>query len=271
MAAGALEKAAEKNGCVIKVEKRGSKGSTDVLSAGDIADAKAVIIASDIDVPMERFDGKRVVRCSTDDCIASPDTYIDQAVSGGVSQFDAAKARKESDEKTRRPGSQANRGIAGFLAMILPFFTGAAAYILFMCVIRLMSHVQPVFADISGAKSLVAMMITAVVTGFNAGIIAGDEGMAVGFFSSLLMSRVRMSGNWLSAGSVVTVVLLAVIIAVLSGVLVLLLKKVFSGIPAKLTWLKNIILIPLIGCAVTEALVWFALNPLAVMVGNLLG
>ncbi|MBR4182392.1 MAG: PTS sugar transporter subunit IIA [Lachnospiraceae bacterium] len=268
LAAGALEKAAEKSGCVIKVEKRGSKGSTDVLSAGDIADAKAVIIASDIDVPMERFDGKRVVRVTTDECIKSPADYIEQAVSGGVSQFDAAKAKKESGVKTGKSATPANRGIAGFIAMILPFFTGAAVLALFAGVIKLMGYGGAIYVDINNSRTFATMIIAAVVTGFVAGLIAGDEGMAVGFFGCLLVRWGQIFGARISVVSIVMICVTALVIAAVAGALVLLLKKIFSGIPAKLTWLKNIILIPLTGCIISEVLVWFAVNPLVALIAG---
>ena len=60
----------------------------------------------------------------------------------------------------------------------------------------------------------------------------------------------------------------ALVIAAVAGALVLLLKKIFSGIPAKLTWLKNIILIPLTGCIISEVLVWFAVNPLVALIAG---
>ena len=270
LAAGALEKAAEKNGCVIKVEKRGSKGSTDVLSAGDIADAKAVIIASDIDVPMDRFDGKKVVRCTTDECIKSPDDYIEQAVSGGASQFDATKAKKESVVKNGKTGTAANRGIAGFIAMILPFFTGAVVLALFAGVLRLTAGKAVLFSDIAGSRNLLIMITAAVLTGFIAGIIAGDEGMAVGFFGSLTVRWGLIAGVKITVASVVMIGVMIPVIAAVAGILVLLMKKVFSGIPAKLTWLKNIILIPFIGCVISEVLVWFALNPLASLITGMI-
>ena len=58
MAAEALEKAAAAAGCRIKVETRGSGGSQECNYGCEIASAKAVIVAADTKVPMDRFDGK---------------------------------------------------------------------------------------------------------------------------------------------------------------------------------------------------------------------
>ena len=252
-AAQALEKTAEKSGCVIKIERRGTKSSEGILSAGDIADAKAVIIASDIDVPMDRFDGKRIVRCSTDECIDSPANQIEKAVSGKESQFDAAKAKKENALKSGKSGTSANYGIAGFIAMILPFFTGAAVLALFACAIKLTGNGNAMFAAFTGGiRSLAIAIVAAVIAGFIAGIVSGDEGMAVGFFGGMLIF-------W---GNVIAVMASGVGAGLIAGVIVLLLKKILIKIPPKLTWLKNVFLIPVIGILIEGAIVWFAINPL---------
>ena len=63
MAAEGLEKAAAKAGCAIKIETRGSGGAKNVLTDADIESAECIIVAADAQVPMERFDGKKVIEC----------------------------------------------------------------------------------------------------------------------------------------------------------------------------------------------------------------
>ena len=65
MAAEALELKAKELGYGIKVEKQGSGGAKDVLSAQEIQEADAVIIACDKNIEMDRFHGKKVVMAST--------------------------------------------------------------------------------------------------------------------------------------------------------------------------------------------------------------
>lgn len=69
MAAEGLEKAAKKAGCAIKIETRGSAGAKNVLKAEEIEAAKCIIVAADAQVPMERFDGKKVIECQVSDGI----------------------------------------------------------------------------------------------------------------------------------------------------------------------------------------------------------
>jgi len=256
-AAENLEKSAAKAGCVIKIEKRSAKSSESILSAGDIADAKAVIIASDIDVPMDRFDGKRIVKCTTEECAMAPEKYIEKAVSGKESQFDAAKAKKERAVPSAKTG--ANMGIAGFIATVLPFFTGAAVVACFAAVMKMTGNFGGLFAAYtSGGKTLAVGIVIAVLAGFVSSLIAGDEGLATGFFGGMLIV-------WYNT---VAGIVCAVIVGLLSGVFILLLKKLFGKIPAKLTWLKNIILIPVTGITIEAVIICFVLNGVALSVVN---
>ena len=63
MAAESIEKAAKKMGCLVKVETRGSGGAKNVLTEEEIEAADGIIVAADTNVPMDRFDGKRVIEC----------------------------------------------------------------------------------------------------------------------------------------------------------------------------------------------------------------
>ncbi len=58
MAAEALEEG-KRRGHQIKVETRGSVGAKNQLTDQEIADADLVIIAADIEVPLDRFNGKK--------------------------------------------------------------------------------------------------------------------------------------------------------------------------------------------------------------------
>ena len=61
MAKEALEKAAAERGLTIKVETHGQVGVENELTKGEIAGAKAVVVAADKDVQAERFAGKPMV------------------------------------------------------------------------------------------------------------------------------------------------------------------------------------------------------------------
>ena len=50
--------------CFVKIETRGSGGAKNVLTDQEIADADCIIVAADTQVPMDRFDGKKVIDLS---------------------------------------------------------------------------------------------------------------------------------------------------------------------------------------------------------------
>ena len=65
MAAEGIEKAAKAKNCFVKIETRGSGGAKNVLTEQEIQDADCIIVAADAQVPMDRFDGKKVIPFST--------------------------------------------------------------------------------------------------------------------------------------------------------------------------------------------------------------
>ncbi|MDY3041252.1 fructose PTS transporter subunit IIA [Streptococcus pluranimalium] len=62
MAEEALKKAATKKGMTIKVETNGASGVKNALTEDDILRAKGIIIASDKEIDVERFAGKKLVK-----------------------------------------------------------------------------------------------------------------------------------------------------------------------------------------------------------------
>lgn len=82
MAAESLEKHAAEMGITIKVETRGSGGAKHVLTDEEIAGATAIIVAADTKVPMDRFDGKKVIGCKVADGINKAEQLLNRAVAG---------------------------------------------------------------------------------------------------------------------------------------------------------------------------------------------
>ena len=101
MAAEGIEKAASAAGVNVKIETRGSGGAKNVLTDNDIKEADCIIVAADAKVPMERFDGKKVIECQVSDGINKADELIKRAVNGDAPVYHAANA-SEHIHKTRR-------------------------------------------------------------------------------------------------------------------------------------------------------------------------
>lgn len=78
MSAEAFEDKATEMGYEVKVERRGSVGAKNGLTASEIAEADLVIIAADIDVPLDRFEGKKLYKTSTGAMLKNPQSEIEK-------------------------------------------------------------------------------------------------------------------------------------------------------------------------------------------------
>ena len=92
MAAEGIEKAAKEKDCFVKIETRGSGGAKNVLTEKEIKEADCIIVAADAQVPMDRFDGKKVIICQVSDGISKAPAYR----SGNVRQRSCISQRKRN-------------------------------------------------------------------------------------------------------------------------------------------------------------------------------
>ena len=101
MAAEALEKKAAELGYTIKVETRGSSGAKNVVTDEEIANAVGIIVAADTKVPMERFNGKKVIECKVADGINKSEELINRIMNGDAKEYHAqAGASEEKESKS---------------------------------------------------------------------------------------------------------------------------------------------------------------------------
>ena len=107
MAAEGIEKAAKAKNCFVKIETRGSGGAKNVLTAQEIQDADCIIVAADAQVPMDRFDGKKVIQRQVSDGINKADELIELAMSGNALFITAATQppQRRPPEIRRRSGT----------------------------------------------------------------------------------------------------------------------------------------------------------------------
>ncbi|MCS3781529.1 PTS fructose transporter subunit IIABC [Tsukamurella ocularis] len=126
MAADALKLAAERAGVELTVETQGSSGSTP-LSAQTIADAGAVVFATDVGVKgRERFAGKPVITSGVKRGINEPDAMIAEAVAAAsdphAARVDgAAAASAESATAPTGLGGQLKRALLTGVSYMIPF------------------------------------------------------------------------------------------------------------------------------------------------------
>jgi len=131
MAQEALQKVAAEMGVGIKVETNGASGVGNQLTDEDIRKAKAVIIAADKAVEMDRFDGKPLINRPVADGIRKTEELINLALSGDAEVYRAAngaKATTASNEKQSLGGAFYKHLMSG-VSQMLPFVIGGGIMI----------------------------------------------------------------------------------------------------------------------------------------------
>lgn len=272
MAQEALQKVAAEMGVGIKVETNGASGVGNQLTAEDIRKAKAIIIAADKAVEMDRFDGKPLINRPVADGIRKTEELINLALSGDAEVYRAAngaKAATASNEKQSLGGAFYKHLMSG-VSQMLPFVIGGGIMIALAFLIdgalsvpnenlgNLGSYheLASMFMKIGGAAfglmlpvfaSYVAYSIAekpGLVAGFVAGAIA-KEGFAFGKIPYAAGGEATSTLAGVSSGF-----LGALVGGFIAGALVLAIKK-YVKVPRSLEGAKSILLLPLLGTILT--------------------
>ncbi|WP_261817248.1 PTS fructose transporter subunit IIBC [Vibrio gallicus] len=188
MAAEALEEHGKRIGHTIKVETRGSVGAKNQLTAQEIADADLVIIAADIEVPLDRFDGKLLYKTSTGLALKKTEQEIENA-------FALATPYTHTASNNQANTADENKGaykhlmtgvshmlpvvVAGGLIIALSFIFGIEAF-------KEQGTLAESLMTIGGGSAF-ALMIP-VLAGFIAFSIADRPGLAPGLIGGMLAS-----------------------------------------------------------------------------------
>ena len=283
MAAEALEKAAAAAGCRIKVETRGSGGAKNVLTDAEIASAKAVIVAADTKVPMDRFDGKALIECKVADGISKAAELVDRAMRGDAKAYHARTAKKESKVETGKTdsvGHQIYTHLMNGVSHMLPFVIGGGILTAIAFLIdTLMGYgaigggsfgsCTPVSAFFKYVGGLAMGLMVPVLAGYIAYSIADRPGLAVGFAGGVLaMNGTNFAG--IAAGETTGIsggFLAALLAGFVAGYVVEFLKKITEKLPASLNGIRPMLIYPLGGILIVGA-VMCGINPVMGMINT---
>lgn len=267
MAAEGLEKAAKAKNCYIKVETRGSGGAKNVLTDKDIEEADFIIIAADAKVPMERFDGKKLIERQVSDGINKADELIDLAIKGEAPVYKSGVRSDDEIEKTTSKkgiGHKIYTQLMNGVSHMLPFVVGGGILIAISFLIdgfavdinSLSAAERSSFGSITDAARLfneignVAFkFMLPVLAGFIAMAIGDRPALAVGFVGGM------MAANGTSG------FLGALVAGFAAGYIVLLLVKLCSKLPDALEKIAPVLIYPLVGILVMGLLMKFAVEP----------
>ncbi|MCF8777803.1 PTS fructose transporter subunit IIBC [Vibrio sp. IRLE0018] len=188
MAAEALEEEGKRRGHQIKVETRGSVGAKNQLTEQEIADADLVIIAADIEVPLDRFNGKLMYRTKTGPALKKTGEEMDKAFAQAtVYQHTASAGSSNASEEKKGVYKHLMTGVshmlpvvvAGGLIIALSFVFGIEAF-------KEEGTLASALMTIGGGSAF-ALMIP-VLAGFIAFSIADRPGLAPGLIGGMLAS-----------------------------------------------------------------------------------
>ena len=265
MAAEGLEKAAKAKGCFIKVETRGSGGAKNVLTAEEIKNADCIIAAADTKVPMDRFNGKKLIEVQVSDGISKADKLIEQAMSGNVPVYTASENAEVSEKKAGgSKGHQIYMQLMNGVSHMLPFVVGGGILIALAFLIdglcvdmtsltaearQSFGSITPVAATLKSIGDLAFGFMLPVLAGFIAMSIADRPGLAVGFVGGAIAANGK-SGF-----------LGALVAGFLAGYLILLLKKLFEKLPEALEKIAPVLLYPVFGILIVGLVMTFVVEP----------
>ena len=266
MAAEALEKAARAADCQIKIETRGSAGAKNVLTAEEIEAADCIIVAADAKVPMDRFNGKKVISCQVSDGIGKADQLVKQAMSGNVEVFhgessETTTAVTGKESAAHKIYTQLMNGVSH----MLPFVVGGGILIAIAFLIDgLNVDINALPADQRsnfGTITPIAAMfknIGGVAFGLMLPVLAGFIGMAIGDRPALALGFVggMMAANGKSG------FLGALVAGFLAGYLILGLRKICDRLPDAIEKLAPVLIYPVVGILIMGLAMNFVVEPI---------
>ncbi|MCD5493680.1 fructose-specific PTS transporter subunit EIIC [Lactobacillus delbrueckii subsp. lactis] len=271
MAEEALIKAGEKRGVEVRIETNGSEGVKHELTADEIKRAKGVIIASDKQVKMARFDGKKLVKHPVVDGINKPDQLIDEILSGKGSVYhaEAGEASESSAASDGSVWSTIYRHLMSGISHMLPFVIGGGILmaISFLVEQYMGGAKSPAFIFLNSAGNLAFAFMVPVLAGYIAESIGDLPALMPGFVGGFMASIANSSlgGSYAVNANAKAAspagFLGGIAIGFIAGYLILGLKKLFAKLPKNVEGMKPMLLYPIFGLLFVALIMYYIINP----------
>ena len=277
-----LIKTGEEMGVNVRVETNGASGVGTPLTAEEISKAVGVIVAADKAVETARFDGKKLISKPVAAGIRQPQELIQNILDGKAEVFHAenAGAAQESSEKLSLGGAFYKHLMSG-VSQMLPFVIGGGIMIALAFLLdQIMGVPKDQLSHLGSYNELPALFksigdiafsfMLPILAGYIAYSIAEKPGLIAGFAAGAIAKAGLAYGNIvvyakvagldenaakeavdkISSHQVSSGFLGALVGGFLAGGIVLLLKK-YIKVPRALEGAKSILLMPLLGVALT--------------------
>lgn len=277
MAKEALEKAAAERGLTIKVETHGQVGVENELTKSEIAGAKAVVVAADKDVQAERFAGKPMVSVGVSKALSveAAGKLIDRALAAkGDSTVAAAADVEDEVEEKESIGHVIYKHLMNGVSHMLVFVVAGGV----LTAVSFLWGITSFDSTASDYNSFAAMLkiiggiamnlMVPVLSAYIAESIGKRPALVPGFVAGMIAIQglpVNAETGMIDAGGagVGFGFLGGIVGGFLAGYVILLLEKVFAGLPKNLDGLKAIFLYPLFSTAIVGLVMLGISGPMA--------
>ena len=241
MAEKALKEAAKELGCEIKVETNGAIGVENALTAKDIQEADAIIVACDKNVDMERFNGRPVIDVSVTEGINHAKELIQKCIDKKVPiRKGNVKISNYNQGEKVSFGRQIYKHLMNGVSHMLPLVVagGVLTAISFLWGIYSFDPTSPQYNAIAATIKEVGgysmNLMVPVLTAFIAQSIAGRPGMLAGFVAGMIASA---TGSGFIGG---------IIGGFAGGYFTQFVVNLLRNLPRQLEGLKSIFIVPII-------------------------
>lgn len=257
MAAEGVKRGAESLGHWVKVETQGSVGSQNTLTEQEIREADIVLIAADTKIDKSRFTSKRIYETSTKAAIHNGAEVVEKALAeavaqgGGVIKADLATEVEQLKKQRSASRSGPYKHLMTGVSYMLPFVVAGGLMIALafafggIYVYEATNTFGWALFQI-GAPSAFALMVP-ILAGFIAYSIADRPGIAPGMIGGMLASSI---GAGFLGG---------IVAGFIAGYSTNWLNSVIK-LPSTLAGLKPVLILPLLGAAVTGLLMIYVVG-----------
>lgn len=271
MAAEGLEQMGKELGHSIKIETQGQSGAQNVLTDEEIKKAKAIIIASDVNVDLSRFDGKRVLRASVTDGIRKPKELIEKALKS-TEEIPIYHHTSNNDTENNKNGKQRGgiyKHLMNGVTHMLPFVVGGGILIAIAFLLDDYSidpsnfgMNTPVAAFFKTIGGMAFDFMLLILSGYIAMSIGDRPGLVVGFVGG----AIAKAGTTFTSFSNPEEVLVssgflgALLAGFIGGYVVVFLRKLFGFMPKSLEGIRTILIYPVAGILLI-GIIMLLINP----------
>lgn len=258
MAAESLKEAAKKRGMKVKIQTNGANGPENRLTAVDVQNADAVIVAHDVQVDTSLLKGKRYVDVPVKKAINHADQLIDETLSYNIKEKIIGEPVVEAEkqfEQEEKSGLNFYKHIMSGVSYMIPFVVVGGIFIAisFMFGINASDpkseqyNIIAQFFNQVGGEAAFALMVP-ILAGFIGYSIADKQGLAPAMIGGMMAN---IGGSGFLGGMVAGFV---------GGFAAKLIKKSMTKVPKSFQGLVSVLIVPLFSTLLVGAFMFFVLN-----------